>query len=737
MKVFFQLARLPVLLLVLSGCIPNNPYRSEEAGENYFYSTFVEPPKHLDPAVSYSSGEYTFIMQIYEPPLQYHYLERPYKLVPLTATQIPRPVYYGKDGEVLPGDPPAAEVVQAVYRVHIKPSILYQSHPCFARGKGDRFAYGDLQEIQMEGIEDIEDFPLKDTRELIAADYVYQIKRLAHPKLHSPIFSTMAKYIVGLEELGQELTEELESIRAERRKAGGMLYNQESDERGNPIWLDLDRFDLEGVRVVDQRTYEIVLKQKYPQFAYWLAMPFFAPVPREADQFFAQAPLVRRNLHLDNRPVGTGPYRMSTFLPHREIALVQNEHFHPEYYPDTGEFQDREHGLLDDSGKRLPFIEKAIYKLEKESIPRWTKFLQGYYETSGIGTEVFDQVVQMDGEGELELSDTMRERNVRLMKEVRSSVFYFAFNMLDDEVGGYTEDKQKLRQALSIALNIEEWIQIFLNGRGQPAQDLLPPEIFGHQSGRAGMNQLVYDWDEATSKPKRKSIEVARQLLAEAGYPGGRDADGNPLVLYFDTYWTGAAAKARLDWLRKQFSRLDIDLQMRQTDYNRFRDKVQQGNFQILSWGWNADYPDPENFLFLLYGPNGKARHSGENVSNYDNPEFNRLFVQVESMQNGAERLELLGRTMEIARRDAPWIWGYYPVSFGLYHDWYANAKPMTMGKNTLKYKRLDPQQRQAQRHNWNQPIWWPVGLVFALLVAASIPAALAIWKREREVEVQ
>ena len=736
MKTPLRVAWLLFLLLVLSGCIPNNPYRSEEAGQNYLYSTFVEPPKHLDPAVSYSAGESIFTMQIYEPPLQYHYLERPYKLIPLTATRIPHPVYYDKDGKVLPGDPPAAAVARAVYQVRIKPEILYQSHPCFARDSGKSYVYDDLQESQMEGVEDIEDFPYKGTRELVAADYVYQIKRLAHPKLHSPIFSTMAKYIEGLEEFGQKLSDELERIRAARKKAGGLLYNQESDERENPIWFDLDRFDLEGVRVIDRYTYEIVLQQKYPQFAYWLAMPFFAPMPREAERFFAQSPLVQRNLHLDNRPLGTGPYRLSTFLPHKEIVLVRNENFHPEYYPDTGELQDRELGLLDDRGRRLPFVEKAIYKLEKESIPRWNKFLQGYYETSGIGTEVFDQVVQMDGEGELELSDTMRERNVRLMKAVRSSVFYFAFNMLDDEVGGYTEDKQKLRQALSIALHIEEWIQIFLNGRGLPAQDLLPPGIFGYQSGPEGMNHQVYDWDEIAGKAQRKSIQVARQLLAEAGYPGGKDANGNPLVLYFDTYWTGAAAKARLDWLRKQFSRLDIDLQIRQTDYNRFRDKVQQGNFQILSWGWNADYPDPENFLFLLYGPNGKARHGGENVSNYDNPEFDRLFVQMESMQNGVERLELLRRTMDIARRDAPWIWGYYPISFGLYHDWYANAKPMTMGTNSLKYKRLDPQRREVQRRNWNEPIWWPVGLIVLLFIAGSIPAVVAFWKREREVDV-
>ncbi len=733
MKSASYLIWLLVLLLSSPSCT-NNPYRREEAGKNYLYSTFSEPPKHLDPAVSYSSGEYHFIQQIYEPPLQYHYLKRPYELIPLTSEEIPHPTYYDKEGKALPGDPPPEKVDRTVYTVRIRPSIFYQDHPCFARTEAGQYAYHNLTEGEMLGITDIGDFPLKGTQELTAADYVYQIKRLAHPRVQSPIFSTMAKYILGLDELAQALGGELSRIRSERKKAKGALYNQENDERENPIWLDLDRFDLKGVRAIDRHTYQVMLKRKYPQFILWMAMPFFSPLPREADRFFTQAPLVKLNLSLDNRPLGTGPYRMDRFLPNKEIVMVKNANFRREHYPDDGEPEDRELGLLADAGRPLPFIEKAIYKLEKEAIPRWSKFLQGYYESSGIMTEVFDQAVQMDEAG-LELSDRLQARGVRLARAAYPTTFYFAFNMLDDVVGGYTENRQKLRQALSIALDIEEWIQIFLNGRGLPAQDLLPPGIFGYRTGKDGTNRFVYEWDEVKNRPSRKSIEFARKLLAEAGYPDGKDRNANSLVLYFDTAWTGAAAKPRLDWLRKQFSKLNVDLQIRQTDYNRFRDKVKNGNFQIIFWGWHADYPDPENFLFLLYGPNGQVKYGGANHNNYDNPEFNRLFEQVESMQNGPERMELLDRMLEIARQDAPWLWGYHPVSFGLYHEWYTNTKPMTMGMNTLKYKKLDPELREKRRREWNKPIWWPVVLTFALLAVGAVPAVVAVWKRERGVE--
>ena len=730
------------LALSLGGCFSNNPYRAEEAGQNTYYGAFGAPPKHLDPAISYSSGEYTFIGQIYEPPLQYHYLKRPYELIPLTAAAVPSPAYYSSTGDTLRGDPSPDLVDRVVYRVDIKPGILYQPHPCFARGEDGRSLYCDLDgdsdaealKERLDAFDDIADFAVMGTRELTAADYVYQIKRLADPRLQCPILSAMTTYIRGLDELAQELSGELTRIRSERRHLAGALYSQERDERANPIWLDLDRFELEGVRVVDRYAYEVELTRKYPQFVYWLAMPFFAPIPREADRFFAQEPLVRRNLKLDNRPIGTGPYRMERLVAHKEIVFLRNENYRVDYFPNEGEPSDGDNGLLEDAGAQIPFIDRAVYKREQESIPRWSKFLQGYYETSGIATEVFDQVVQFGAEGGLDLSEQLEVLGIRLLKSVKPTTQYFAFNMTDDVVGGYDESKQKLRQAISIAVDIEEWIQIFSNGRGEPAHDLLPPGIFGHQSGREGMNSFVYEWDEAAGKPQRRSIDEARALLAEAGFEGGKDAAGKPLVLYFDTYWSGPGAKARTDWLRKQFAKLNIDLEIRQSDYNRFSDKVAQGNYQIVLWGWHADYPDPENFLFLLYGPNGRIKHGGANSSNYDSPEFNRLFKLIESMQNGPERAALLVEILEIARRDTPWIWGYHPVDFGLYHEWFHNAKPMAISNNTLKYKKIDPQLRERRRREWNEPTTWPLWLGAAALVLVTVPAVVTFRRREREV---
>lgn len=722
-----------LLLACLLAACTNNPYRPSEAGKNIYYDTFSEEPKHLDPARAYSSDEYTFINQIYEPPLQYHYLERPYTLAPLTATAVPEPQYFDAQGRPLPPEAPAEQVARVVYEIRLKPGIYYQEHPAFARTADGRYRWHLPPEASFPKVEHPDELPGKGTRTLRAEDYVYQIKRLAHPLLECPIYPLLATYIEGFAAFRQRLEAEIARIRAERRRRAGIFYNQEADERRHPIYLDLRQYDLPGAQVVDELTFRIVLTKKYPQFLYWLAMPFFAPMPWEVDRFYTQAAAVEQNLTLDRFPVGTGPFTLAMNRPNYRMVLRRNPRFHDERYPSEGTPEDEALGLLADRGKRLPFLDAAVYVLEKESVPRWHKFLQGYYDTSGITSDVFDQAVQVTEAG-VELTEALRAKHIRLLTAVSPTTYYYAFNMLDDVVGGYDERRRKLRQALSIALNTEEYIQIFLNGRGIPAQSPIPPGIFGYQEGPEGINPVVYEWDARLGRPRRKSLEVARRLLAEAGYPGGRDASGRPLVIFFDTTAAGPGSKPFLDWLRKQFAALGVQLQVRATDYNQFRNKVLQGNFQLIQWGWHADYPDPENFLFLLYGPNAKVRSQGENAANYDNPRFNALFRRMENMPNSPERLALIREMLAIAREDAPWIWGFHPVSFGLYHEWYHNAKPMLFGGNTLKYKRIDAALREKRRAEWNRPVTAPLWVALALFLLGTIPATLTIYRRQRGV---
>jgi ABC-type transport system substrate-binding protein len=413
------------------------------------------------------------------------------------------------------------------------------------------------------------------------------------------------------------------------------------------------------------------------------------------------------------------------------MVLERNPNFHGELYPGEGEAGDEEAGLLADAGKPLPFVDKVVFSREKESIPYWNKFLQGYYDMSAISSDVFDQAIRVSIEGDSSVSPQMEERGIRLTTSVATSTGYVAFNWDDNVVGGSSERSRKLRHAISIAFDVEEQITIFSNGRGIAAQGPIAPGIFGYREGEEGINPVVYDW--VGDKPQRKSIELARKLLAEAGYPNGRDAKtGQPLVLYLDTVARGPGDKAMFDWYRRQFEKLSLQLEIRTTDWNRFQEKIRKGTTQLFRLGWNADYPDPENFLFLLYGPQSRVKSQGENASNYQNAEYDALFEKMKNMENSPERQRVIDRMVQIARRDAPWVWGIHPKDYSLRHAWLSNDKPNNMARNNIKYLKLDVPRREALRREWNRPVVWPALLIVLLLMLSAVPAVLSYRRRER-----
>ncbi|MCP4125561.1 MAG: peptide ABC transporter substrate-binding protein [Gammaproteobacteria bacterium] len=708
------------IAVLLSGCDQaalNSPYSRAESEQNVVYSSFSERPKHLDPVRSYSSNEYTFLGQIYEPLLQYHYLKRPYQLVPLAAEQVPVPRYLDAAGAVLPEDAGEKDIATSEYEIRVRKGVRYQPHPAFAAGRDGDYTYHSLSPDRIAAANKLSDFPETGSREMTAADYIYQIKRLANPRLHSPIAGLIGQYIIGFKEFGREIV----AVTEKQQQATG-------SERP---YVDLRKIPLEGVQQTGRYSFMIRVRGKYPQLVYWMAMPFFSPMPWEADRFYSQPGMDKRNINLNWYPVGTGPFMLSENNPNLRMVLERNPNFYGEHYPDSGEKQDTNTGLLRDAGKTMPFIDKAIYSLEKESIPYWNKFLQGYYDTSGVSSDSFDQAVQFSDLGEVGLTDPMRKKGIDLLTAVTTSIFYMGFNMADPVIGGESERSRLLRRAISIAVDMEENISIFSNGRGVAAQGPIPPGIFGYRPGAAGINQYVYD--VVDGRPKRKSIAVAKELLNKAGYPNGRDAKtGQALTLYFDTASAGPDGKARLNWMRKQFAKLGVQLVIRATDYNRFQDKMRKGKAQIFMWGWNADYPDPENFMFLLYGPNSKLEHGGENASNYNNPRFNALFDQMKNMSNGPERQQIIDEMLKILRRDAPWSWGFHPKAFSLFHSWYSNVKPNLMANNTLKYKRVDPELRSKLQREWNRPIFWPLWSFILLLIVTAIPAVVVYRRHER-----
>ena len=161
-----------LVLTIAAGCSGspwNDPYPTAEAGSNTLYTSFSERPKHLDPVQSYAENEFAFIANIYQPPLQYHYLKRPYELIPFGAEVVPKPVYLDAAGRRLPDHAPAERVAFSEYVIAVKKGVLYQPHPALAVDEAGKPRYHALSAADLRGIDTLGDFKHTGTRELVAA----------------------------------------------------------------------------------------------------------------------------------------------------------------------------------------------------------------------------------------------------------------------------------------------------------------------------------------------------------------------------------------------------------------------------------------------------------------------------------------------------------------------------------------------------------------------------------------
>jgi len=189
-----------------------------------------------------------------------------------------------------------------------------------------------------------------------------------------------------------------------------------------------------------------------------------------------------------------------------------------------------------------------------------------------------------------------------------------------------------------------------------------------------------------------------------------------------------------MNWIDRAFSRIGVQVEFRPADWNRTREKLLTGNTQIFSHGWLADYPDPENFLFLLYGPESPllCNCDGANNASYERPEYDALFEAMRVEPPGPARDAMVERMVELYREDAVWLFAYYPKDAYLNNAWVHNTKRHGISKNTLKYLRIDPALRIAKRREWNQPVTWPLYAGSALVIALLLPGVIAYRRRQR-----
>ncbi len=719
---------LGLLLGLLSAC-NNSPYPVGAERENtLFYSFDERSPRYLDPTASYANPESAYTYQIYEPLYGYHYLKRPYELIAKAAAAVVQPRFIDAQGQTLPADASADKIAESIYDIPIRPGIKFQPHPAFARDAQGQLLYHKLSREALGAKRSPFDFAVQGSRELEAEDFVYALKRHATTRIEAPVFSVFAEYVIGLKEYAEQV----------KREDAKLLADLPPDSRDKPF-LDFRRWPLAGAQALDKYTLRIRLKGKYPQWSYWLAMPFMAPVPWEADAFYAQPGMNENGLSLNQWPIGTGPYLMAEFVRDRRHVMRRNPNFRGETYPCEGMPEDKALHLLDDCGKTMPFIDTLYVTIEKERVPRKEKFKQGYLDVPEIERPEWGVEFNNDAEDSDAIAKLYRERgfNFPLMTDI--STWYLGFNMLDPVVGqGDTPEQhtknRKLRQAIAIAVDWEEgYGRIFKYKGGVAAHSPVPPGLFGSREGEPGFfNPVTHRLLDG--KLVRRPIEDARQLLVEAGYPEGRDArSGKPLLLNYDFQRALTPEfKSENDWMVKQFAKLGIQLEIRATDFNQYQDKTVKGRHQIFWAGWLADYPDAENFMFLLYGPNAKSKTNGENIANYENPAFDALYRQLQGLADGPAKQAVIDQMVVIAQQDSPWCMGFFPWGGLAFQQWVHNGKPSILIRDMAKYYRLDPAQRAQLQARWNPPVLWPLGLVGLALLALAGLAWRSFRARER-----
>ncbi len=581
MKSILNAALLILIIINMASCT-----KKVDTSEKVLNLAVRSKVKGMDPIYAndmYSSNE---VARVYEGLLEYHYLTRPYTLVPNLAESLPA---VSKNG--------------MVYTFKIKKGVLFHDDKAFEGGLG---------------------------RELTAEDFVYSIKRLADPKLQSLGWWILDGKIKGLNEWRDK-------------------------------YADLPKVDyteeVEGVKAVDKYTLQFTLEKSFPQFLYSLAMPFTFAVPKEAVDLYGKEFL--------NHPVGTGPFILPMFKQSNKIVYTKNTKFRKKYYPSTASEEFKKAGFLEDAGKELPLVDKIVVNIIIEDQPRWLNFQKGKIEYLGIPKDNFDSAITPSRD----LSPDFIAKGINLLVSPSLDVTYTAFNH-DNKLFSNVN----LRRAMSLAFDINKANNLFYNNNAMPAQSIVPPGIAGNIKGYVN--------------PYRgPNVEKAKQVLVEAGYPNG---EGLPEITYDCP--SSTVSRQIGEYFKKQMAQIGITIKVVQNPWPELQKKILNRTVMTYGIAWGADYPDAENFLQLLYGPN---KSPGANGSGYNNEEFNQLYKSASVMQDSPQRTALYEKMNRIAAEQVPWIYGVHRQGFVLHHAWLKNYINADFNSGQAQYLNVDLKEKE------------------------------------------
>jgi oligopeptide transport system substrate-binding protein len=502
----------------------------------------------------------TICDNIFDALLQYDHLARPIKLQPRAAAALPE---VGDGGRT--------------FTFRIKPGIYFTPDAAF---KGVR-------------------------RELVAADYVYSLKRFFDPKVRAQWAFLLEGKVVGADELAQDA-----------KRTGKFDYDR-------PI---------EGLQAPSR--YELRLKLLEPDYnmLYILTMPATAAMAREVVEYYGEA--------IAEHPVGTGPYKLGQWRRSALVVLDANPDFREEYFHTAGGEDERDAAIARHlAGKRLPLVGRIEYSVIEEAQPRWLAFLNGEHDyIRPVPVEFIDMAIPGG-----RLAPNLARQGMQMRPDEVAWITYTTFNMQDPVVGGYTPEKIALRRAIGLAYPIEDEIAIIYKNQAAKADSVIAPGMAGYTP--------------ETSPTLEYNPAKAKALLDMFGYvdrdgDGYREMpDGSPLTVDQASTPDQRARQRNQLWKRAMD---DIGIRMTFDKVEKLPDlrkQAQLGRVQSFTYGWIADYPDGENFLQLFT----TKSIGGANYTMFSNAEFDALYERIKTMPDSPERTALYRRMVHILWVYGPW----------------------------------------------------------------------------------
>jgi ABC-type transport system substrate-binding protein len=477
-------------------------------------------------------------------------------------------------------------------------------------------------------------------RELIAEDFAYSFKRFFDPANRSP-YAFMLEGIVGLTD-----------ARERAEKSGKFDYEAK----------------IAGLEVLDRYTLRIRLKSTDFNFHYKAAHSTYGAVAREVIERYADDTM--------GHPVGTGPYLLKEWTRNAKIVLEAN----PTYRGFTWDFAssepDWDDALIKEMrGKKMPQIGRIEITILEEPQSRWLAFEGGQIDYINMPETFRDRALDADGN----LLPSLAAKKVKHFRARDADITYTSFSFKDPVVGGFEKEKIALRRALIMSYDLAGEIKVVRKNLVVKDEMPIPFGVVGYDPRYRSINQ--YDPD------------LANKLLDHFGYKKGTDGyrtmpDGKPLEIVIATEPSSDSRQLDEVWARS----LDAIHMRYRFNAQKFGENVKAAKAcQLMMWskGWIADFPDGENFMQLLYGPNTGESNDGcyrsksfdalyeKSIKLPDSPERNRLYLEMTRQMevDGAWRLGVSRIRTELIW---PWVLGYkkHPI---LLAEWpYLDIAPRT-----------------------------------------------------------